>query len=201
MDIGIFVAQETDESFTKGKNFYALRSKNMVGSRSIGYFLTHVVNNFSNEKATVNVIDFSNVKSSKLTLYTDLLSSKKEGISGFWFEVTVGFCLAAKSKDLGSILYFEDLLILMILDILKKNDWFHIGFGSDFTKVDFIESGRIKERKIGIDFNYDSDTSGNSNPIQVRQEYNFKYKDTSSFQASWDLKHLRKKYYDYKKKY
>ena len=44
-DIGIFVAQETDESFTKGKNFYALRSKNMVGSRSIGYFLTHVVNN------------------------------------------------------------------------------------------------------------------------------------------------------------
>ena len=61
----------------------------MVGSRSIGYFLTHVVNNFSNEKATVNVIDFSNVKSSKLTLYTDLLSSKKEGDLWFWFEVTV----------------------------------------------------------------------------------------------------------------
>ena len=50
-DIGIFVAQESDELFTKGKNFYALRSKNMVGSRSIGYFLTHVVNNFTNEKS------------------------------------------------------------------------------------------------------------------------------------------------------
>ena len=60
----------------------------MVGSRSIGYFLTHVVNNFSNEKATVNVIDFSNVKSSKLTLYTDLLSSKRRNL-WFWFEVTV----------------------------------------------------------------------------------------------------------------
>ena len=51
----------------------------MVGS-FIGYFLTHVVNNFTNEKATVNVIDFSNVKSSKLTLYTDLLSKKKESL-------------------------------------------------------------------------------------------------------------------------
>jgi hypothetical protein len=60
--------------------------------------------------------------------------------------------------------------------------------GSDVTKVDFDESSSIKERKIGIDFNYDSDTSGNSNPMQIRQDYNFKYKDTSSFQASWDLK-------------
>ena len=187
-DIGIFVAQETDESFTKGKNFYALRSKNMVGSRSIGYFLTHVVNNFSNEKATVNVIDFSNVKSSKLTLYTDLLSSKKEGISGFGLRSQFVYKPTQLSRRSGSILYFEDSFNLNDFGYLKKNDWFHIGFGSDFTKVDFIESSRIKERKIGIDFNYDSDTSGNSNPIQVRQEYNFKYKDTSSFQASWDLK-------------
>jgi len=187
-DIGIFVAQETDESFTKGKNFYALRSKNMVGSRSIGYFLTHVVNNFSNEKATVNVIDFSNVKSSKLTLYTDLLSSKKEGISGFGLRSQFVYKPTQLSRRSGSILYFEDSFNLNDFGYLKKNDWFHIGFGSDFTKVDFIESSRIKERKIGVDFNYDSDTSGNSNPIQIRQEYNFKYKDTSSFQASWDLK-------------
>jgi hypothetical protein len=160
----------------------------MVGSRSIGYFLTHVVNNFSNEKATVNVIDFSNVKSSKLTLYTDLLSSKKEGISGFGLRSQFVYKPTQLSRRSGSILYFEDSFNLNDFGYLKKNDWFHIGFGSDFTKVDFIESSRIKERKIGIDFNYDSDTSGNSNPIQVRQEYNFKYKDTSSFQASWDLK-------------
>ena len=127
----------------------------------------------------------SNVKFSKLTLYTDLLSSKKEGISGFGLRSQFVYAIQLSRRS-ESILYFEDSFNLMILDILK-NDWFHIGFGSDFTKVDFIESSRIKERKIGIDFNYDSDTSGNSNPIQVRQEYNFKYKDTK-LQASWDLK-------------
>ncbi|MFL2714846.1 MAG: DUF5916 domain-containing protein [Gammaproteobacteria bacterium] len=187
-DFGIFVAQESDESYTKGRNFYALRSKSMVGSRSIGYFLTHVVNNFTNEKATVNVVDFTNVRSNKLTLYTDLLSSEKEGVSGFGLRSQFVYKPSQLSRRSGSILYFEDSFKLSDFGYLKKNDWFHIGLGSDVTKVDFDKSSSIKERKIGIDFNYDSDTSGNSNPMQIRQDYNFKYKDTSSFQASWDLK-------------
>tara|TARA_X000000368_G_scaffold290724_1_gene231020 strand:- start:501 stop:2783 length:2283 start_codon:yes stop_codon:yes gene_type:complete len=187
-DFGIFVAQESDESYTKGRNFYALRSKSMVGSRSIGYFLTHVVNNFTNEKATVNVVDFTNVRSNKLTLYTDLLSSEKEGVSGFGLRSQFVYKPSQLSRRSGSILFFEDSFKLSDFGYLKKNDWFHIGLGSDITKVDFDESSSIKERKIGIDFNYDSDTSGNSNPMQIRQDYNFKYKDTSSFQASWDLK-------------
>ena len=187
-NVGIFVAQESDESFTKGKNFYALRSKNKIGTRTIGYFLTHVVDNFTNEKATVNVIDFINVKSDKLTLYTDFLSSEKEGVSGFGLRSQFVYKPTQLSRRSGSILYFEDSFMLNDFGYLKKNDWFHVGLGSDITKVDFNESSSVKERKIGTDFNYDSDTSGNSNPAQLRQEYNFQYKDTSSFQASWDLK-------------
>ena len=187
-NVGIFVAQESDESFTKGKNFYAIRSKNKIGTRTIGYFLTHVVDNFTNEKATVNVIDFINVKSDKLTLYTDFLSSEKEGVSGFGLRSQFIYKPTQLSRRSGSILYFEDSFRLNDFGYLKKNDWFHVGLGSDITKVDFNESSSVKERKIGTDFNYDSDTSGNSNPTQLRQEYNFQYKDTSSFQASWDLK-------------
>ena len=187
-NVGIFVAQESDESFTKGKNFYAIRSKNKIGTRTIGYFLTHVVDNFTNEKATVNVIDFINVKSDKLTLYTDFLSSEKEGVSGFGLRSQFVYKPSQLSRRSGSILYFEDSFRLNDFGYLKKNDWFHVGLGSDITKVDFNESSSVKERKIGTDFNYDSDTSGNSNPTQLRQEYNFQYKDTSSFQASWDLK-------------
>ena len=187
-DVGIFVAQESDESFTKGKNFYALRSKSVVGKRSVGYFLTHVVDNFKNEKATINVIDFTNVNSDKLTLYTDLLSSDKEGVSGFGLRSQFVYKPSSLSRRSGSILYFEDSFQLNDFGYLKKNDWFHVGLGSDVTKVDFRKSSFIKERKIGTDFNYDSDTSGNSNPTQIKQEYNFKFKDTSSFQGSWDLK-------------
>ena len=131
---------------------------------------------FKNEKATVNVIDFTNVKSNKLTLYTDLLSSEKEGVSGFGLRSQFVYKPSQLSRRSGSILFFEDTFRLSDFGYLKKNDWFHVGLGSDITKVDFNQSSQIKERKIGIDFNYDADTSGNSNPIQIKQEYNFKYK-------------------------
>jgi len=187
-DFGIFVAQESDESFTKGKDFVALRSRNNFGTRSIGYFFTHVEDNFLNNNATVNVVDFTNVKSEKLTLYTDLLSTNKEGINGFGFRSQFIYKPTSLSRRSGSILFFEDSFQLNDFGYLKRNDWFHVGIGSDLTKINYNNSSRIKERKIGTDFNYDSDTSGNSNPIQIRQEYNFLYKNTSSFQASWDLK-------------
>ena len=147
-----------------------------------------VLDNFTNEKATVNVVDFTNIKSDKLTLYNDILFSEKEGDNGLGIRSQFTYQPTPLVRRSGSILYFEDSFKLNDFGYLKKADWFHFGIGSDLTKINFKESSPIKERKIGIDFNYDSDTSGNSNPIQLRQEYNYKYKNTSAFQASWDLK-------------
>ena len=136
----------------------------------------------------MNVVDFTNIKSDKLTLYNDILFSEKEGDNGLGIRSQFTYQPTPLVRRSGSILYFEDSFKLNDFGYLKKADWFHFGIGSDLTKINFKESSPIKERKIGIDFNYDSDTSGNSNPIQLRQEYNYKYKNTSAFQASWDLK-------------
>ena len=73
LDFGIFIAKESNEKYSKGKDFYAIRSKNKIDNRTIGYFLTHVEDNFLNQEATVNVIDFANVKSNNLTIYNDCL--------------------------------------------------------------------------------------------------------------------------------
>ena len=136
----------------------------------------------------MNVVDFTNIKSDKLTLYNDILFSEKEGDNGLGIRSQFTYQPTPLVRRSGSILYFEDSFKLNDFGYLKKADWFHFGIGSDLTKINFKESSPIKERKIGIDFNYDSDTSGNSNPIQLRQEYNYKYKNTSAFQASWILK-------------
>jgi len=187
-ETGIFVAKEHDEKYALGKSFYALRSKQKVGTKTFGYFLTHVKNDFLNEKATVNVFDYTNVKSDKLTLYTDVLSSKKEGRSGLGLRSQFVYQITAFKRRSGSIVYFEDDFELNDFGYLKKRDWFHIGLGNDFTKVDFNKNSSLEEREVAIDFNYDSDTAGNSNPVTVRQEFNFTYIDTSEFQISWDLK-------------
>ena len=187
-DIGIFIAQEDDEQYSKGKSFYAFRTKKKIGTKTFGYFLTNVKNNLSDKNAIVNVFDYSNIKSDKLTIYNDLLTSKKDSQSGYGFRSQFVYQLTGYKRRSGSIVYFDDSFELDDFGYLKKNDWFHFGIGQDITKVNFSEDSNIEERRIGIDFNYDSDTSGNSNPFNIRQEFNFAYKNTSSFQMSWDLK-------------
>ena len=188
IDFGVFVAKESDEKYTKGKDFYAIRSKKKIGNRTIGYFLTHVENNFLNESATVNVIDFANVKSNKLTTYNDLITSEREGESGFGFRSQFNYKPTQLSSRSGSLLYFDDSLMLNDFGYLKKNDWFHIGLGSNITLIDFKKRKEIKELELGIDFNYDSDTSGNSNPITIGQKNEFTFVNASKFQFTWDLK-------------
>ena len=187
-DIGIFIAQEDDEQYSKGKSFYAFRAKKKIGTKTFGYFLTNVKNNLSDKNAIVNVFDYSNIKSDKLTIYNDFLTSKKDSQSGYGFRSQFVYQLTGYKRRSGSIVYFDDSFELDDFGYLKKNDWFHFGIGQDITKVNFSEDSNIEERRIGIDFNYDSDTSGNSNPFNIRQEFNFAYKNTSSFQMSWDLK-------------
>lgn len=187
-ETGFFVAQETDEDYSKGRDYYAVRSKTTVGNKTYGYMLTHVVNNFLDETATVNVFDFSNVKSKKLTLYTDILSSEKNNNSGLGLRSQFVYKPTKNSRRSGSIVYFEDDFKLNDFGYLKRSDWFHVGVGTDITKTDFNESSIFEQIDFGIDFNYDSDTSGNSNPLNIWQKNEMRFKDRSRFELMFGLK-------------
>tara|TARA_B110000008_G_scaffold137899_1_gene139815 strand:- start:1066 stop:3348 length:2283 start_codon:yes stop_codon:yes gene_type:complete len=187
-ETGFFVAQETDEDYSKGRDYYAVRSKTTVGNKTYGYMLTHVVNNFLDETATVNVFDFSNVKSKKLTLYTDILSSEKNNNSGLGLRSQFVYKPTKNSRRSGSIVYFEDDFKLNDFGYLKRSDWFHVGVGTDITKTDFNESSMFEQIDFGIDFNYDSDTSGNSNPLNIWQKNEMRFKDRSRFELMFGLK-------------
>ena len=145
LDFGIFIAKESNEKYSKGKDFYAIRSKNKIDNRTIGYFLTHVEDNFLNQEATVNVIDFANVKSNNLTIYNDLISSKKDNKNGFGFRSQFNYKPTPLTSRSGSILYFDDDLNLNDFGYLKKNDWFHLGIGSNLTLIDFKKRKEIRE--------------------------------------------------------
>ena len=187
-ETGFFVAQETDEDYSKGRDYYAVRSKTTIGNKTYGYMLTHVVNNFLDETATVNVFDFSNVKSKKLTLYTDILSSEKNNNSGLGLRSQFVYKPTKNSRRSGSIVYFEDDFKLNDFGYLKRSDWFHVGVGTDITKTNFDESSMFEQIDFGIDFNYDSDTSGNSNPLNIWQKNEMRFKDRSRFELMFGLK-------------
>ena len=71
---------------------------------------------------------------------------------------------------------------------LKRNDWFHFGIGHNITKNGFPEKSSLEQVDIQYDFNYDSDTKGNSNPLDFVYKNQTQFKDTSSFNYDFRFK-------------
>ena len=187
-EMGFFTARENDESFSVGKNFYAIRSRINLGSKTLGYMLTHVDDSFNNSTATVNVIDYVNVKSDQLTYFTDLLFSEKDNESKFGYRSQFNYQPSNFSYVSGSVLYFDKNFELNDFGYLKRADWIHVGLGGGFKQINFAEQSAINQIDMSFDFNYDSDTKGNSNPIRIDQKNEITFKDTSKLKFDFGIK-------------
>jgi hypothetical protein len=187
-EVGFFVAQEKDEAYSIGREYFALRARTKVNDKTIGYMVTQVIDDFNSTTSTVNVFDYIQVKSDKLKLYTDLLVSEKENQSGLGFRTQFVYLPTKFTKTSGSILYFEDDFKLNDFGYLQRNDWVHIGVGADVKKIDFGGSSTIKQVESGIDINYDADTNGNSNPIRIDQRNEITFKNTSAFKFDFGFR-------------
>ena len=187
-EMGFFTARENDESFSVGRNFYAIRSRTNLGSKTLGYMLTHVDDSFNNSTATVNVIDYVNVKSDQLTYFTDLLFSEKDNESKFGYRSQFNYQPSNFSYVSGSVLYFDKNFQLNDFGYLKRADWIHVGLGGGFKQINFAEQSAINQIDMSVDFNYDSDTKGNSNPIRIDQKNEITFKDTSKLKFDFGIK-------------
>ena len=187
-EVGFFIAQEKDEAYSIGRDYFALRARTKVNDKTIGYMVTQVIDDLNNTTSTVNVFDYIQVKSDKLKFYTDLLVSEKENQSGLGFRTQFVYLPTKFTKTSGSILYFEDDFKLNDFGYLQRNDWVHIGVGADVKKIDFDDSSSIKQLESGIDINYDADTNGNSNPIRIDQRNEITFKNTSAFKFDFGFR-------------
>lgn len=185
---GIFTAHETDESFSIGREYYALRGKSNVNSRTLGYMVTHVIDDASNSSSTVKVVDYINVRSNQLTTYFDFLSTEKNGINGEGLRAQYTYKPNKLSRNSASLLYFDKDFYLNDFGYLQRNDWFHFGIGHNIQKVDFAKESNLRLKEFNIDFNYDSDTDGNSNPYRIEQKNKLEFKDSSKFSYDFSYK-------------
>ena len=187
-ELGFFTAREADESFSVGRNFYALRSRTDFGNKTLGYMLTHVDDSFNNSTATVNVIDYVNVKSDQLTYFTDLLFSEKDDDSRFGYRSQFNYQPSNFSYISGSILYFDENFQLNDFGYLRRADWIHVGLGGGLKQINFSKESPVDQIDMNVDFNYDADTNGNSNPIRIDQKNEITFKDTSKLKFDFGIK-------------
>jgi hypothetical protein len=187
-ELGFFTAREADEPFSVGRNFYALRSRTDFGNKTLGYMLTHVDDSFNNSSATVNVIDYVNVKSDQLTYFTDLLFSEKDDDSRFGYRSQFNYQPSNFSYISGSILYFDENFQLNDFGYLRRADWIHVGLGGGLKQINFSKESPVDQIDMNVDFNYDADTNGNSNPIRIDQKNEITFKDTSKLKFDFGIK-------------
>jgi len=187
-ELGFFTARETDESFSVGRNFYALRSRTDLGNKTLGYMLTHVDDSFNNKTASVSVIDYVNVKSDQLTYFTDLLFSEKDDDSRFGYRSQFNYQPSNFSYISGSILYFDENFQLNDFGYLRRADWIHVGLGGGLKQINFSKESPVDQIDMNVDFNYDADTNGNSNPIRIDQKNEITFKDTSKLKFDFGIK-------------
>ena len=187
-ELGFFTARETDESFSVGRNFYALRSRTDLGNKTLGYMLTHVDDSFNNKTASVSVIDYVNVKSDQLSYFTDLLFSEKDDDSRFGYRSQFNYQPSNFSYISGSILYFDENFQLNDFGYLRRADWIHVGLGGGLKQINFSKESPVDQIDMNVDFNYDADTNGNSNPIRIDQKNEITFKDTSKLKFDFGIK-------------
>jgi hypothetical protein len=187
-ELGFFTARETDESFSAGRNFYAFRTRTDLGNKTLGYMLTHVDDSFNNKTASVSVIDFVNVKSDQLTYFTDLLFSEKDDDSRFGYRSQFNYQPSNFSSISGSILYFDKNFQLNDFGYLRRADWIHVGLGGGLKQINFSKESPVDQIDMNVDFNYDADTNGNSNPIRIDQKNEITFKDTSKLKFDFGIK-------------
>ena len=187
-EFGVFVANEADEAFSVGRDYYALRSRTKIGNKTLGFMVTNVENEMTGESSTVNVIDYVNIRSKKLITYSDLLASEKDGKNGLGYRAQFTYLPNKLSNVSGSLLYFEDDFELNDFGYLQRRDWIHAGIGGNRKINQFDNSSILKQIDYGIDLNYDADTAGNSNPIGLDQKNSFSFKDNSKFQLDFNFR-------------
>ena len=95
VDLGFLAASESDENFSKGRDYFAFRVRSNSPQNKVGFLATKTKSNFFNESSDVYSLDIENtaVKNTQISGY--LLNSRKENTTGHGLR----FCLLYTSPS------------------------------------------------------------------------------------------------------
>jgi hypothetical protein len=187
-DIGLFVASESDEPFSKGKKFSAFRSRGKVGEATFGHVITNVKNEFTGEASTVNAIDFDKIYSDKIRIASTILSSKVENNSGYGFKASMRYRPNRNNNTNTTLRYFDKNLDLNDFGYLKDADYFQLSSRSSRQNTSYGDESNINMSELSLWWSLSGDTRGNTNPFFINPQFEYFYKDGSKFNAFITLK-------------
>jgi hypothetical protein len=184
-DVGFFAAFEDDETFSKGREFYAVRALRRLNQHKLGYLATHVERDALDRSATVHAFDYENQATEALTLNSLLMYSDTTDESGYGMRFSMSF-EPNKYWNTGiSYKRFDDDLNINDMGYQARNNLSNLRAVTRYTQTDFPQTSKILEREYKLAFSKEADTHG----LQLAQaaEFEFKqtFKNTSGFEVEF----------------
>ena len=188
LEIGLFVARESDESFSKGREFLAFRSRAQIGGATLGHVITNVKSEVTGLSSTVNAVDFDKIYTSKIRLSSTLLSSRVADVDGYGFKASMRYRPNKNESTNTTLRYFDKNLDLNNFGYLKDADYFQLSSRSSKQNTSYDDKSKINMSELSVWWSLSGDTSGNTNPFFINPQFEYFYKDGSKFNAFITLK-------------
>ena len=181
-DVGFFAAFEDDESFSKGREFYAIRALRRLDQHKLGYLVTHVERDALDRSATVHAFDYENKATKALILNSSLIYSDTSDDSGYGMRFGMNYDPNKYWNTGASYVRFDDELNINDMGYLARNNLSKFRAFTRYTQTDFMTTSKILERSYNFSFSKETNTDGL--PLQQRMNFNFSqnFKDTSGIE-------------------
>jgi len=180
-DFGFFAAFEGDETFSAGREFYAVRALRRLNQHKIGYLATHVERDALDRRATVHAFDYENQITEFLTLNSLLVHSDTTDESGNGMRFEMNYDPNQYWMHMVSFFRFDDDLDINDMGYQSRNNVRGLKTRTMYTQTNFPENSKLLEREYRFDFLKRTDTHGLQLSQTSELEIDWKFKDTSGF--------------------
>ena len=184
-DVGFFAAFEDDETFSAGREFYAVRALRRLNQHKLGYLATHVERDVLDRSATVHAFDYENQATEALTLNSLLMYSDTTDESGYGMRFGMSF-EPNKYWNTGiSYTRFDDDLNINDMGYQARNNVSKLRAVTRYTQTDFPQTSKILERGYKLAFSKEADTHGLQLSQAAELEFKQTFKNTSGFEIEF----------------
>ena len=188
LDFGFLGASESDEQFSQGKDFYAIRTRKNADNYSLGYLGTYTERPVLDREAKVHSVDLTYRPTDKLRIDAIFITSNvDQGLDGtkksgeaFRLRLTAS-PRKGRWHDMG-IFFFDEEVDITDMGYQMSNNWLFVGNQNGFKFSDYDESSIFLSNDIEVGFSFEGNADLDKSGLSTYLTYKSNFKNTSGIE-------------------
>ena len=188
VDLGFLAASESDENFSKGRDYFAFRVRSNSPQNKVGFLATKTKSNFFNESSDVYSLDIENTALKNTQISGYLLNSSKENSTGHGLRFDIKYIPNDKYENTVGFHYFDKDLDLNDMGYLQRNDQIKFYNRFEFDRNSYSSESALKSRESNISIYQTMTTDGKKSPRGVWTKTELSFKSNFNIDLSMSAK-------------